>query len=91
LYKTEFHLVACINFKMSRAKVHAKAQDDLAATIKEAASKTLPYYWRLSGNEPNSLCQFLGIEEGVYGGYIPSVVVSAIKCLTHWFIAALPT
>jgi hypothetical protein len=39
------------------------AQKKLAETIAAAGSKVNPYFWRLSGDAPNSLCRFLGIEE----------------------------
>ena len=36
-----------------------QAQSELSESIKAAAS----HFWRLSGDEPNSLCHFLGMEE----------------------------
>ena len=35
----------------------------LAEIIEPLASTTAAYFWRLSGDEPNSLCCFLCIEE----------------------------
>jgi hypothetical protein len=40
-----------------------EAQDELAESIKTLASKVKTYFWRLSGNDANSLCRFLGMEE----------------------------
>ena len=40
-----------------------EAQENLAASILSAARKVNSYFWRLSGEEPNSLCKFLGMEE----------------------------
>ena len=40
-----------------------KAQQEFVSLIKSAASKVNPYLWRLSGDEPNSLCKFLGLKE----------------------------
>jgi hypothetical protein len=42
---------------------HLEAQDELAESIKVAGSKVKAYFWRLSGNDANSLCRFLGMEE----------------------------
>ena len=42
---------------------HLEAQQKLAKTIQSAASKVNGYFWRLSGDEPNSLCKFLCMEE----------------------------
>jgi hypothetical protein len=39
------------------------AQKDLSSTIMTAAEKVKAYFWRLSGDEGNSLCRFLGMEE----------------------------
>jgi hypothetical protein len=39
------------------------AQKEFAESIKMAGSKVKSYFWRLSGDEPNSLCRFLGMEE----------------------------
>ena len=41
-----------------------EAQQELAEFIKNTASKVKAYYWRLSGDAPNSLCKFLGLSEG---------------------------
>jgi hypothetical protein len=44
------------------------AQEQLALTIKAAGRNVYPYFWRLSGDEPNSLCRFLSLdEEGMKG------------------------
>jgi hypothetical protein len=40
-----------------------EAQQELAESIKTAAAKVKPYFWQLSGDEPNSLCRFLGVAE----------------------------
>jgi hypothetical protein len=40
-----------------------EAQRDLAESIVSAGSKLEAYFWRLSGDEPNSLCRFLCMEE----------------------------
>jgi hypothetical protein len=41
-----------------------EAQQELAKSIKAMASTTpKAYFWRLSGDEPNSLCRFLGMGE----------------------------
>jgi hypothetical protein len=40
-----------------------EAQHELAESIKNAAVKVNPYFWQLPGDEPNSLCRFLGIGE----------------------------
>ena len=40
-----------------------EAQKELAEIIKSASAKVNAYYWRLSGDHPNSLCKFLGLEE----------------------------
>jgi hypothetical protein len=40
-----------------------EAQDQLAESIKTAATKVKSYFWRLSGSDANSLCKFLGMEE----------------------------
>ena len=39
------------------------AQSELATCIKKASSQVDFFYWRLSGNAPNSLCKFLGMDE----------------------------
>jgi hypothetical protein len=40
-----------------------EAQQDLANTMKTMASSTKAFFWRLSGDEPNSLCRYLGMDE----------------------------
>jgi hypothetical protein len=40
-----------------------EAQDELAESIKSSATKVKTYFWRLAGNDANSLCRFLGMEE----------------------------
>lgn len=40
-----------------------EAQQELAESIKSASSKVETYFWRLSGDAPNSLCKFLGMGE----------------------------
>jgi hypothetical protein len=40
-----------------------QAQQQFAEFIKSASDKVNAYYWRLSGEAPNSLCKFLGVEE----------------------------
>jgi hypothetical protein len=42
---------------------YLEAQQELAESIMNAASKVEAYFWLLSGDEPNSLCRFLGIGE----------------------------
>jgi hypothetical protein len=39
------------------------AQEQLALQMKTVSSKVNYYFWRLSGDEPNSLCRLLGMEE----------------------------
>jgi hypothetical protein len=39
------------------------AQNELSEAIKMVSSKVKSYFWRLSGDAPNSLCRFLGMEE----------------------------
>jgi hypothetical protein len=39
------------------------AQQQLALQMKTVSSKVNYYFWRLSGDEPNSLCRLLGMEE----------------------------
>jgi hypothetical protein len=39
------------------------AQEQLALQMKTVSSKVNFYSWRLSGDEPNSLCRLLGMEE----------------------------
>jgi len=39
------------------------AQQKLAEAIAVAGERVTPYFWRLSGDEPNSLCRILGMEE----------------------------
>jgi hypothetical protein len=39
------------------------AQQELAASIMSVSAKVNFYFWRLSGDEPNSLCKLLGMEE----------------------------
>jgi hypothetical protein len=39
------------------------AQEQLALQMKTVSSKVSHYFWRLSGDEPNSLCRLLGMEE----------------------------
>jgi hypothetical protein len=48
---------------MSKDMNYQQAQQELAETIKAAAAKVKRYFWRLTGDESNSLCRFLGIEE----------------------------
>jgi hypothetical protein len=40
-----------------------QAHQQFAEFIKCASNKVNAYYWRLSGEGPNSLCKFLGEEE----------------------------
>jgi len=40
-----------------------EAQQTLATSIKSVASNVNSYFWRLSGDEPNSLCKLLSIQE----------------------------
>jgi hypothetical protein len=40
-----------------------QAQEDFAKLIKSVADQVQSYYWRLSGDAPNSFCQFLSLEE----------------------------
>ena len=40
-----------------------EAQKDLATSITSAARNMNSYFWRLSGDEPNSLCKFLCMPE----------------------------
>jgi hypothetical protein len=40
-----------------------EAQQQLAEIIKSTASKVDAYYWRLSGDAPNSFCKFLSLAE----------------------------
>jgi hypothetical protein len=43
---------------------HMQVQQEVAAFIKATASTVnKAYFWRLSGDAPNSLCRFLGMEE----------------------------
>jgi hypothetical protein len=42
---------------------HLEAQDELAESMRSAATKVKAYFWKLSGNDANSLCRFLGMEE----------------------------
>jgi hypothetical protein len=42
---------------------HLQVQQELAECLKITASTVKAYFGRLSGDEPNSLCKFLGIEE----------------------------
>ena len=37
--------------------------EELATTINSVASNLNCYFWRLSGDAPNSVCKFLGVEE----------------------------
>ena len=39
------------------------AQQQLAESVKSISAKVNFYFWRLSGDEPNSLCKLLGMEE----------------------------
>jgi hypothetical protein len=39
------------------------AQKELAEAISSAGGRVNVYFWRLSGDAPNSLCRFLGMEE----------------------------
>jgi hypothetical protein len=43
--------------------IYLQAQHEFADSIKLVGSKVKSYFWRLSGEEPNSLSRFLGIEE----------------------------
>jgi hypothetical protein len=38
-------------------------QQKLVVSIKSASDRVNAYFWRLSGDEPNSLCRLLGMEE----------------------------
>ena len=40
-----------------------EAQKNLATSIKSVAGNVNSYFWRLSGDEPNSLCKLLSIQE----------------------------
>ena len=40
-----------------------EAQKNLATSIKSVASNVNSYFWRLSGDKPNSLCKLLSIQE----------------------------
>ena len=42
---------------------HQHALRELAETIKSASDGVNAYYWQISGDEPNSLCRFLGMSE----------------------------
>jgi hypothetical protein len=42
---------------------YMEAQQELAEFIKVMASSVKSYFWRLSGDGPNSLNRFLGIDE----------------------------
>ena len=42
---------------------YMEAQKDLATSIKSIGSKVNSYFWRLSGDEPNSLCKLLSMQE----------------------------
>jgi hypothetical protein len=51
--------------RFTRCKMnHLQALKELAESIKASASKVNHYFWRLSGEEPNSFCKFLGMDEG---------------------------
>jgi hypothetical protein len=55
----------CISFNASTTQEmnFLDAQKQLAEIVKSASAKVNAYYWRLSGDHPNSLCKFLGLEE----------------------------
>ena len=40
-----------------------EAQKKLATSIKSVATNVNSYFWRLSGDKPNSLCKLLSIQE----------------------------
>ena len=42
---------------------YLEAQKQLVDSIKSALTTVNSYFWRLSGDEPNSLCRFLCMEE----------------------------
>jgi hypothetical protein len=42
---------------------HMAAQQHVASFIKSTSAAVKPYFWRLSGDAPNSLCRFLGVDE----------------------------
>ena len=42
---------------------YTEAQKTLATSIKSVAGNVNSYFWRLSGDEPNSLCKLLSIQE----------------------------
>jgi hypothetical protein len=42
---------------------YATHQKNLVAAIKTVAANVAAYYWKLSGDEPNSLCKLLSLEE----------------------------
>lgn len=42
---------------------YQEAQQELANAIVRAAETTKPYFWKLSGDDPNSICRFLDISE----------------------------
>jgi hypothetical protein len=48
---------------MTFAMNYRVAQEEFARSLLAASSKVNFYFWRLSGDEPNSLCRFLGMEE----------------------------
>jgi hypothetical protein len=57
----KFGLELCVALMISN---FLEAQEKLADTIVSASSQLVGgYFWRLSGDEPNSLCRFLGMEE----------------------------
>jgi hypothetical protein len=49
-------------FRFDSMNYH-EAQQEFAGIIKSTAVKVNAYLWRLSGDAPNSLCKFLGLEE----------------------------
>jgi hypothetical protein len=42
---------------------YLQAQSEFAETVKNTSAKGTAYFWKLSGDDANSLCRFLNMSE----------------------------